>query len=179
MLSPRQVAFGRCTTVGLGPCRDHLPLLIITLRDTLRQLVAVDHPLGSTHPSQGSDTAPPGIPNVAPPPTNVHAFAVPLAPPMYDPALETAPPDLLAGESWHGASGSGAGQAQAHAQVFSGAPQFLDDPMSVGYTPADLGSFAGFDADIYGFGFSGSEDFNMELDTQTIALWSQAPTSFE
>jgi hypothetical protein len=96
---------------------------------------------------------------------------------MYDPALETAPPDFLAGESWHGASGSGA--IQAHAQDFSGTPQFLDDPMSVGYTPTDPGSFAGFDADMYGFGFSGGEDFNMELDTQTIALWSQAPTSFE
>ncbi|KAJ6550405.1 fungal-specific transcription factor domain-containing protein [Mycena vulgaris] len=129
------------------------------LLDTLRQLVAVDHPLSVP----GNTTAPDALAPVPGAHSPIEApFSGPfgaLSPPMYDPVLETAPPNYLADlDVWFAPSQDDfSGSGSAGAQVFYdvGGP----------HTSA-LG------AEQFG------DDFNMEVDSHTIALWSQAPTSF-
>ncbi|KAF7342061.1 Zn(2)-C6 fungal-type domain-containing protein [Mycena venus] len=145
------------------------------LLDTLRQLIAFRPRL------------PPSIPDVAPAPSDVHytqqPFSIPFSPPMYDPALETAPPDYLAGddEQWYDTTN------QSGTEVYGGGngaqvmyqdhtiPASYQDPISNYAT--GFSDVQGFDGTAYGLG---QQDFNMnmEIDTNTIALWSQAPTSF-
>ncbi|KAJ7337345.1 hypothetical protein DFH08DRAFT_252153 [Mycena albidolilacea] len=123
--------------------------------------------------------SPPPIPDVAPPQSAAHyhqPFSVPFAPPMYDPALETAPPDYLAGGEWYDTSTTG----QSSTGVFGDAQLlFQDQAMPTSYEDP---SFATGFSNMQGFDGTtahdlGYQDF-MEVDANTIALWSQAPTSF-
>ncbi|KAJ7792224.1 hypothetical protein B0H14DRAFT_2931881 [Mycena olivaceomarginata] len=138
------------------------------LLDTLQQLVAVDRPAQPAHVQMAPATIPPPpIPDVAPPQSAAHyhqPFSVPFAPPMYDPALETAPPDYLAGDEWVFGDGQLLFQDQAM-------PTSYEDPsFATGFS--SMQEFDGTTAHDLGY-----QDF-MEVDTNTIALWSQAPTSF-
>ncbi|KAJ6578197.1 fungal-specific transcription factor domain-containing protein [Mycena capillaripes] len=168
----------RCMAV-LGAQRQQWPSAGALL-DTLRQLVAVDHPLGSTQATQALP-APPTVPNVGPPAhvQYINQFSAPLSPPMYDPALETEPPNYLA-DCWYDTAAADSSDPQ----LFTGSHDqpFLDDAMTAtsGYPSTDFGFPVGFNSDMYGLGFGAGEDFSMQgVDaTQTIALWSEAPTSF-
>ncbi|KAJ7654864.1 fungal-specific transcription factor domain-containing protein [Mycena rosella] len=161
------------------------------LLDTLRQLVAVDHPLappGSSqittapqgfspvveYPSVGvppaasfntSRPAPFSAPPAAPFGAPSQSFGTPfpnigLTPPMYDPALETAPPaDYLADETWYAPAGAG--------------PVFDNEQAYMAYAPPDpvFGAQSEFRPEDFGMDV-------MEMDTHTIALWERAPTGF-
>ncbi|KAJ7248130.1 fungal-specific transcription factor domain-containing protein [Mycena haematopus] len=146
------------------------------LLDTLQQLVAVDHPLENAQPPQ-TQMAPPNIPDAASFQPDVHytqPFSVPLAPPMYDPALEMAPADCLA-DAWCETSSAN----QSGSGSFDDTQLFQDHAMPAGYEDSVNTGFSdvqGFDSTAYGPSFN--QDVNMEVDINTIALWSQAPTSF-
>ncbi|KAJ7855132.1 hypothetical protein B0H14DRAFT_2754916 [Mycena olivaceomarginata] len=150
------------------------------LLDTLQQLVAVDRPAQPAHVQMAPATIPPPpIPDVAPPQSAAHyhqPFSVPFAPPMYDPALETAPPNYLAGGEWYDTSTT----SQSSTGVFGDAQLlFQDQAMPTSYEDP---SFATGFSNVQGFDGTtahdlGYQDF-MEVDANTIALWSQAPTSF-
>ncbi|KAF7366439.1 Zn(2)-C6 fungal-type domain-containing protein [Mycena sanguinolenta] len=160
-----------------------------TLLDTLQQLVAVDRPLANAQPTQ-IQLAPPSIPKAATQPdiNDSQPFFVPFAPPDYDPALETAPPDYLAADAWHGSSST----SQSGSESFDDSQLFQDHVISTGYqdpsfdtgfkdpSSADtgFGDLQGFNANAYGLDQYYNQDVNMELDTNTVALWSQAPTGF-
>ncbi|KAJ7645245.1 fungal-specific transcription factor domain-containing protein [Mycena polygramma] len=189
------------------------------LLDTLQQLVAVDRPLGSATtqtqtqmtPALGigmgstsldrQDTGPQPHPQLQPTvdldihdqygSTDMNAFGT-LTPPMYDPALETAPPNLLSPDpnAWY--NDNGAAASSGSTQLYGNEQQlFLDGPAS--YTQntgpstsysndysqntsymhdmqdmqmQDLGFPAGWNAnaEAYGFGvgFGGGEDWGMQ-----------------
>ncbi|KAJ6481806.1 fungal-specific transcription factor domain-containing protein [Mycena sanguinolenta] len=155
------------------------------LLDTLQQLVAVDRPLGNAQSTQ-TQMAPPSVPNVDAPQPDVQdtqPFFVPFEPPVYDPALETAPPDYLAADAWYDSSTSQSGsESFGHSQLFQEhvVPAGYDDSSfkdpSFAYT--GFPDVQGFNSNAYGLDQYYNQDVNMELDTNTIALWSQAPTGF-
>ncbi|KAJ7475062.1 fungal-specific transcription factor domain-containing protein [Mycena latifolia] len=155
------------------------------LLDTLRQLVAVDHPLSG---SSGLPTTATNVPRALgteyqyPTPAasdgEIHfgggadaSFPGALSPPKYDPVLETAPPSLGLGlgDDWYTPD-------VPEAPIFGGAFAGADHGGAFSY-----GDLAAFDPAL-GFGstqgLAGAEDFSMNLDTHTIALWEQAPTGF-
>lgn len=115
---------------------------------------------------------------------NPTSFAAPLSPPMYDPALETAPPhDYLDADTWYEPNNADHDQMPA----FDGYMAPGENMGSYGLPSSNL-NYSGFgfpgggvhtrpnfgDGDMYA-----GEDFAMEgVDMQTIALWSQAPTTF-
>ncbi|KAJ7131189.1 fungal-specific transcription factor domain-containing protein [Mycena epipterygia] len=145
------------------------------LLDTLRQLVAADHPLGSVHASNSPRASPPAAPytgeTAAPDLSFSTPFPVPLSPPMYDPQLETAPQDHLADDSWYDPIAMN--HPNPHAFGFAGDAQTY---LPSNYVPPDLGFTAAGPSTLHGQDFAG-EDFNM-IDANTIALWSRAPPSF-
>ncbi|KAJ7734339.1 fungal-specific transcription factor domain-containing protein [Mycena maculata] len=194
----------RCMTV-LEAQRTQWPSAGALL-DTLRQLVAVDHPLAGTGnvepaprgfalaPAIGfpsTDVAPAPPPPVLPPPPDMQpfgmggvgggAFAGALSPPRYDPLLETAPPaDLLGGDD------------EGMNMWFDPAMAFGDQNQDEhalfqqgGYVPQDGGFLS-----VAGGGYApfseqqqvydlGGGDVNMDaVDLNTVALWSRAPTGF-
>ncbi|KAK7042297.1 Zn(2)-C6 fungal-type domain-containing protein [Favolaschia claudopus] len=172
------------------------------LLDTLKQLVAVDHPQSVLpDPQMATHT----MFDVPPHPQAIsfddgsiaiqrqQPFSSVLTPPMYDPALETAPPDYLADEEWLGADPSTSTMNINDGLSAGGFPsQMYLDPMipipmgygaggggDVGSIPGptyDFSDVQGFSGGAYGLGLD--QDFNMDVDPNTIALWSQAPTSF-
>ncbi|KAF8178105.1 fungal-specific transcription factor domain-containing protein [Mycena galopus ATCC 62051] len=162
------------------------------LLDTLQQLVAVDRPIQpsqtqtqtqhQTQPQIPTQMAPPSIPDVTHQPDTHYTqpFSVPFSPPLYDPALETEPPNYLDGDTWYDNSAT-AHQGSTSTQAFAGAQMFHDHTMPTGYGDSSSTFVPGF-SDVQGFDYSlgshGYPDVNMELDTNTIALWSRAPTSF-
>ncbi|KAJ7474987.1 fungal-specific transcription factor domain-containing protein [Mycena latifolia] len=155
------------------------------LLDTLRQLVAVDHPLsGSSGLPTTATNAPRALgaeyqyPTPAALDGEIHfgggadaSFPGALLPPKYDPVLETAPPSLGLGigDDWYT-------PGVPNAPIFGGAFAGADHGGAFSY-----GDLAAFDPAL-GFGatqgFAGVEDFSMNLDKHTIALWEQAPTGF-
>ncbi|KAJ7723933.1 hypothetical protein B0H16DRAFT_331271, partial [Mycena metata] len=116
---------------------------------------------------------------------NSSSFAAPLSPPMYDPALETAPlENYLDADAWYDPNANKASFAGYLAG--GGGAMGSHSSASLDFSYSDFGFLSGGPGvdptQNYGGGqiFGGAEEFGMEgVDMQqTIAFWSQAPTSF-
>ncbi|KAJ7513120.1 fungal-specific transcription factor domain-containing protein [Mycena galericulata] len=154
------------------------------LLDTLRQLVAVDRPMGGAlegSAPRGLPLPPASIP--AAPPSEVR-FAEPpnpvaLLPPVYDPRLETAPPpdpDFLDHNVWYNPDVPM--PTQSHfAAPFPG-PEGEYAASSYGAPDVGYGHQLQFPDNSMNLQLFG-EDVQMDpIDLNTVELWSHAPTSF-